>query len=377
VGQQTIYGQFGQFSQYSWVGQTTIIATDTAGNPGGTVAWVPAGGGPGATGGSASATLSNSTSHWLQITNGFGGASQIPANATITGVQVAVPITVSGAPNVTFASPAGLVLVKAGVAQQNTIPKIILPAFVGGGGGRQTFIIGGTLDLWGANQLGGPTLAPADITNQFGVAFAFNCTAANTVTISYPVQITVYYTTPTSSGVILQDSSSNPQQSQWTNGASIIAPVGAGPGLMNPWSILGWGISFLGQLIRPTGLLGFYGRLGEIWGGLVVGSPKVTLGPVPWISPLIGLPGDLSTLSKIWDGSVDPPFPRADGPTAVATVPNVPKYSQFTYPLPIPVAMQPGDQIGIGLWLTPSLVLNNTIQLADADWSISYDDGVH
>jgi hypothetical protein len=363
MGQQTIFGQFGTFSGFSSVGPSPPFLADSAAN-GGVGAWTI----PGSLPGSATAVMNNNKTHWLVSTySGF----KVPANATIVGVQAALAIGASVG-NVQFDATTGAVLVRAGTPQPASTPRTFVPANFQGPGVLSTFLLGGPSDTWGL------ALTPADVNSfgNFGVAFSFFGSGAFSVSVSVPISLTVYYTLPTSSGVVLRDSSSNPLQSQWTNGATIIAPVGAQPGLTTPWDVIGWGVSFLGQHTSPNPNGGGYGRLGELWGGLVLSNPTPTLGPIPWVSPMLPFPGNLATFVKIWDGANDAPFPRADGSTAVAGVPYVPKFTELTYPVPLPVTMQPGDQLAIGLWLTPGLLLNTLTQVAGATWSISYDDGL-
>ena len=367
MGAQTIYGQFASRS----AGTATAglpVGTDSAAN-GGTVAWSN----PGNIGGTGNAQIISASglTHWLLATAFF---LRVPASATIIGVQLNAQQNLSG----TAGPPSRLnmSLIKAGTPT-GTSPTGQAVGIAGIAGFVQTpLIVGGPTDLWGT------TLTPADVNDAgFGVALAFQLGSAGSVVIS-TVTLTVWYTLPDANGIILQDSTpnlGNGVQSEWTRGANIIAGVSSQPSLMAPWTVTGWSVRFLGQLVSFANA-GGYGALGEVWGGLVLGSPTPTSpGPLqlPWASPMGPFPNDLSTFTKVWDGAQSAPFPRADGlSTQTATAGAPPRYSELTFPLPIPVTMQPGDQIGIGLWLTPALVFNTITQIRGASWSISYDDGV-
>jgi hypothetical protein len=186
------------------------------------------------------------------------------------------------------------------------------------------------------------------------------------------VTLQVYYTIPGIPGVILADASANGfASSQWTQGGVALYQIPAQPGLTTPWKIVGYSISFQGLIYAPTPSLPTYGLMSSIWGGLLFDtSIPPNQGGNPWVNPMPQFPANSGLVNKLWDGETDTPFPLID--PAVAMPPA--RFLTFTESLDVPVTMQSGESVVFGLWLTPGLVQNLQILLANATYSLIYDD---
>jgi hypothetical protein len=163
--------------------------------------------------------------------------------------------------------------------------------------------------------------------------------------------------------------------SGWTAGATLIESVARQAPLGQVYSVVGWSICCTPIFAAPDPDSSPFGKLGKIVGGLVHMSPTPTdpakLGGA-WVAPMIPLPDNTSGLATVWDGSSDPMIP-ASGPTIQATefVPLTVAYSP-----PVPIELYPGDDIQIGLWITPSLSQNSIIAVTNASYSVVFDDGL-
>lgn len=154
--------------------------------------------------------------------------------------------------------------------------------------------------------------------------------------------------------------------SQWTAGNTIIQPLGVQPPLGERWNILGWAITFEGMmhfsLASPR-----YGKLGRVIGGLVRGAITDPTNS----NPMTPLPGDASLLTTLWDGDTDSAWPTLDPVTLV--VARDPIYTFMG--LQAPLELLPGQQLSIGMWLTPSLTAATERYVTNARWDVYYDDG--
>jgi len=155
--------------------------------------------------------------------------------------------------------------------------------------------------------------------------------------------------------------------SQWSPGQTLIddvlnqAPLGA------VWSVINWAIScqaFIRTDVYPGPA---FGKLGRIVGGLVHMTP--TVGPV---SPMIPFPSNATGLATIWDGATDPVLGlcKIVGNT-LQTAPT-PLVGQLN--LPVPIQVYPGDELQMGLWITPSLAQNAQIVIINATYTVTFDD---
>lgn len=159
----------------------------------------------------------------------------------------------------------------------------------------------------------------------------------------------------------------------WTNGAQTIGRITSQATISKPWTIYGWSIQGQGLLFARNLGVQCYGRLGKLLAALIV---RGSIAPVWSKSPFVAPDGDaLKNLIQIWDGSQDAPFPW--GPEFPFDIgqPTPPTGGQFqiTTQLPQPQRMNPGEQVGLGLWLTPSLVANTGITIVNASFTVLYD----
>lgn len=155
-----------------------------------------------------------------------------------------------------------------------------------------------------------------------------------------------------------------------TPGGQLLWPLTAQPTLAVPWTIFGWSISFQGAilaLVSPTSGPA-NGLLGKLFGGLV--QQQTTPAPVPPNNQPFSSPPQvaLPTIATLWDGSQDPPFPQAQGGSALPTS----GYCR-TVQLPQPLVLKAGDSLGMGLWLTPSLVANTRIYIYGITYTVNYE----
>jgi hypothetical protein len=171
---------------------------------------------------------------------------------------------------------------------------------------------------------------------------------------------------------------SNPTSgAAWTGGATLIDAVPLNPPLQQTWTILAWALSFAAGWVASTLKGPSFGKLGALWAGVLSDDAAPTLNtssPFPWVTPMRQLPADPTTLAKVWDGSQDPMFPAIQLSPAVQW-PTLATYSAAQN-LPLPLQVRSGTPLHFGLWLTPSLVANTQIAIAQASVSLIYDDGV-
>lgn len=155
----------------------------------------------------------------------------------------------------------------------------------------------------------------------------------------------------------------------WSKGASLIQPLTAQPTLSRPWTVYGWGLQGKGLLFQPAlgGQFPAFGKLGSLFAALLVGGSISPLSTGHFSQP----PGNATpTLVKVWDGDTDPPFPFA--PSNVSAPPDG-GFFQTVQQLPQPVTLNAGDQMGIGLWLSPMLVSAQLeIQLYNVTYLVNY-----
>lgn len=158
-----------------------------------------------------------------------------------------------------------------------------------------------------------------------------------------------------------------------TQGASLIDQIAARPTIGTKWTIAGWAITLNPWILFASTAI--YGKMGNLRGGIsTVGTP--TNGnffgtPVAFTFPMKPFPSDSFLLADIFAGDQDPAPPTL--PPNPTTFPT-PSTLSVTSSLPQPVEIGPGDQITIGLWLTPSITTGQwNLGVSDAKWSIFYD----
>lgn len=167
----------------------------------------------------------------------------------------------------------------------------------------------------------------------------------------------------------VEDNVPNPGGSNvgWTLGGTVIEGLPLQPSLLAPWTIEGWTIGF--DLLAFWSVLApIYGRLGNICGGL---CEQQRTPDSFWRNKVLPFPVNASLVTQIWEGdqSPCPPIINGGGPI-YGTPPRI----NLTYPLPQPVIVQQGDQLSIGIWITPSLTANLQLVLLNATWSIAYEE---
>ena len=356
MGQQRLTGQFQTRTLTVPLGPNGPAAAVNAAGAG-TIAW----GFPGA--GSAQAALAaNQTTQYLSAT-GFGFS--VPANAVILGVTLTVT-KVASAGTTVFDSSAGATGFP-GVRLQNAGAPLGADHSIAGqypAGAPAPTVYGGGTDTWGA------ALTPAIVNSPtFGFLFAaFNGGGGATGTATLTgYTLTVAYGYSGADGVAIADTPT--AISTYTAGAVALQAVPFQPDLMSRWQLLSWSLSYLGGLLYPNSTITAYGRLGAFWAGLVLGSHTNPISPNPWSNPVTPFPGDMSTFAKVWDGATDPPFPAVTSPTP-------PAYDGYTNGFAQPLTIQPGDQLTLGLWLTPALVQNCQTLIKNVNYTIAYDDGI-
>jgi hypothetical protein len=178
-----------------------------------------------------------------------------------------------------------------------------------------------------------------------------------------------YGTYPPSS--VSDQPSGTPGQPQRTLGGTVIDSLGLQASLAAPWSINGWTIGFdlwgFANVIGPM-----YGRFGNIFGGLCTNAQIPAANVGLGVAPVQSFPLNSSLISQIWDGDQSPCPPII--PTSGGGVLPAPARIMLSYPLPQPLIIQPGDQLSVGLWVTPSVICNVQLFLMNATWEITYDE---
>jgi hypothetical protein len=136
------------------------------------------------------------------------------------------------------------------------------------------------------------------------------------------------------------------------------------PTITRAWTIQGWGIQVQAFIDSPGGSVK-YGRLGQLIAAVIPAQST----PTPATRSFAGVPSQaLANAETLWDGSLDPPFPANQ-----KTQPQNEGWIAASFNLPQPIVLHAGEGIGVGLWLTPSLVSNANIVLAAATYQLLYD----
>lgn len=202
--------------------------------------------------------------------------------------------------------------------------------------------------------------------------------------------------------LILADSqiAGNPQQTRRSLGCIRVVEIQDKPTLLETWQIIGWNLNI--RLALTVGTLPVWGRIGDLWAGLLINTPfndvgltefagawnaQVVQTPSVTKSP-VQLPANLSTFTKIWDGEADPIRilagnnfqPQESECDLIAT----------SFSLPLPISLRNADRIQFALIKMPSVFggavdttvgpsqnASNELQFAvkSAAFSVQYDDG--
>lgn len=190
-------------------------------------------------------------------------------------------------------------------------------------------------------------------------------------------------------------------ESVWTPGALSVQPLAINPRISQKWKLLG--ISVNGALNLGITGAGLFGKLGKLSMGLYTPPQNIPSTLYSWsffhiveqfyTAPYIGsqtpLPTDSTLTTDIWTPDADP-LPPVSLVTALADVPYSITPSSPFLPVstsllpPNPLDLEPGEDIGLGVWFTPSLIginnLNVEVQgfflaLSNLNYTMTYDDG--
>lgn len=167
----------------------------------------------------------------------------------------------------------------------------------------------------------------------------------------------------------------------WTIGGTIIDPMEFQPLPSENWRILAYSVKGILTLTQypnkiAGGLYPMYGKFGKIITSLVVGTDfsSPTGAPAfPWVVPIAPIPTDFTNSVDLWDPAVNN-LPQ-QGPQNAGGIPI-----QASLQLQQPRQIQQAAQMGIGIWIMPSLLSGNNgqfpcLSIYNAVWSVVYDDG--
>lgn len=159
----------------------------------------------------------------------------------------------------------------------------------------------------------------------------------------------------------------------FTGGSTRLAQLPFQPNLTETWQVIGYSTRIRMGLAGQGAALGqMWGRLGNLWAGLVTDS---SLKP----SFNANFPIDLSTFVKVFDGGQDDL--RFVNSPASSSPPGALDYTLLagTFMLPQPIIVRSGSQVQMCLVLTPSMLtcsgagLMNII-VQDCSYSVLYND---
>lgn len=168
-----------------------------------------------------------------------------------------------------------------------------------------------------------------------------------------------------------------PYNAVYTQGSQQVDNVQLTPSLTQNWKLLGLSVTaYIGLFYGAAGGIPLYGRLGKLHAALLPqGTPQTPGGPVPYAA----LPPD--NLILLWDGSNDT-APRqvssGSSPIPQSTLQAVSGDIQ----LPVPIPINAGQQVAVGLYLEPSLIGTPSATVAivglgvfESTYVVNYDDG--
>ena len=145
-------------------------------------------------------------------------------------------------------------------------------------------------------------------------------------------------------------------------GAQTFELPSAQPTITKGWTITGWSIIAQIALVQATGQYPRFGLLGKLMASLIVGGSVTPQVSQPFQQPPQPALGNLVT---IWDGSQDPPPPFLSAPSPRGVVGT-------NQQLPQPQKLAAGDQLALGLWLTPAMVAGGAMAVYNVNYQISY-----
>lgn len=148
-------------------------------------------------------------------------------------------------------------------------------------------------------------------------------------------------------------------QSIRSPGATLIDVATPGSQINQVWTLQSVGVR---ADIALQGGVRLYGKLGRILTGIVLppnaqATPGSSIGAAvqPWVSPLLALP-DPTLTAPLWDPVNDVLPPLSANQLPINAAPSNFLQVSTAIQLPQPVDMRPGDPIGLGIWILPSLI---------------------
>jgi hypothetical protein len=171
--------------------------------------------------------------------------------------------------------------------------------------------------------------------------------------------------------------------SQRTPGATIIDTNSViTPTQQQRWTLTN--VSFTGYLGFLNGFSPAYGKLGKIVAGLLLENAQRYQNPTPWITPMLPLPPDSSLTADLWNPENDP-MPPVMGEPIPSQQPPLSSLLSVTTVIapPFPIPFTPGGNLGVGMWMLPSLIGFSVaasyvagLIMFGANYVINYDDGM-
>lgn len=141
------------------------------------------------------------------------------------------------------------------------------------------------------------------------------------------------------------------------------------------WDLLS--VSFQAFMLTNRAAGRAYGSLGQLGIGVILDTPiPVTGGQQAYATP----PSDLSLFSQIWDGEIDNTPPDISVLTIPGDVSQAFSVSGTISP-PIARTLYAGQEIAVGLWLTPSILASGqngdavSLFVLNAKYEIVVEDG--
>lgn len=177
-------------------------------------------------------------------------------------------------------------------------------------------------------------------------------------------------------------------------GATIVDLLNLSPTPQQKWTLQSIAIQAYMLIETEQGATGtgpIYGKLGKIVGGLLL-PPTDNVSPsgnssFPTDRPMRRLPADPSLIVDLWNPAVDPLPPIAAALSSPVTSQSAPSRMlpiSGIIQLPQPLPLEPGVEIGVGIWIEPSLVgfansynteVDFLIEVRRATYAIAYDNG--
>jgi hypothetical protein len=168
----------------------------------------------------------------------------------------------------------------------------------------------------------------------------------------------------------------------WTQGATLVDIISPNDLIPRPgknFTILG--VSVGGRLAVQQNGPTLYGKFGKIVIGMPMtpdsSSSPTGFGYLPYTTPALPLPSDLSLISTLWDPEVDS-LPPSFANSSLDPTNLLPVYASID--LSIPLLVTTGISPVVGIWMLPSLLSSGgsqpSIQLSMyyATYSVVYDD---